>query len=183
MARATKASKTAAKAETEPQTAGNLQDAAEAVNLQTATEKKEEIDTVTTTSDVEETPKAKKEPKTKKEPKAKKIESDEEETPKAKKEPKAKKVESDEEEAKPKKQTKTKKPAATESDEDEPKGKKEPKEKKRAPSAYNIFVKEVMPQLKKENEALGDEKKSQRDLMKLAAELWNKKKAEIAATA
>jgi len=164
MARATKASKTASKAETEPQTAGNLQDAAEAVNLQTATEKKEEIDTVTTTSDAEETPKAKKEPKTKKEPKAKKVESDEEET-------------------KPKKQTKAKKPAATESDEDEPKGKKEPKEKKRAPSAYNIFVKEVMPQLKKENEALGDEKKSQRDLMKLAAELWNKKKAEIAATA
>ena len=161
MARATKASKTAAKAETEPQTAGNLQDAAEAVNLQTATEKKEEIDTVTTTSDVEDTPKAKKEPNAKKEPKAKKVESDEEET-------------------KPKKQTKAKKPAATESDEDEPKGKKEPKEKKRAPSAYNIFVKEVMPQLKKENEALGDEKKTQRDLMKLAAELWNKKKAEIA---
>ena len=161
MARATKASKTAAKAETEPQTAGNLQDAAEAVNLQTATEKKEEIDTVITTSDVEDTPKAKKEPNAKKEPKAKKVESDEEET-------------------KPKKQTKAKKPAATESDEDEPKGKKEPKEKKRAPSAYNIFVKEVMPQLKKENEALGDEKKTQRDLMKLAAELWNKKKAEIA---
>ena len=78
--------------------------------------------------------------------------------------------------SKAKKQPKAKKVVVTESDEEEAK----PKEKKRAPSAYNIFVKEAMPQLKKENEALGDNKKSQRDLMKLAAELWNKQKAEKA---
>jgi len=145
--------------ETQPQTAGNTQDDAEAINLKVATEKKEEVDTVTTTTDADaDVPKSK-----------------------AKKQPKAKKVvvtESDEEEAKPKekKQPKAKKVVVTESDEEEAK----PKEKKRAPSAYNIFVKEAMPQLKKENEALGDNKKSQRDLMKLAAELWNKQKAEKA---
>lgn len=142
----------------ETQTAGNPQDEAEAVNLKTAT------DTTDTEVIAATEIKAKKERKQKadKEVKeAKNVESDDEKPkPKAKKEPKAKKVESDA---------------------DEPKAKtpKEPKEKKRAPSAYNLFVKEVMPSLKKENEALDEgKKKTQRDLMKLAAELWNKKKAE-----
>jgi hypothetical protein len=143
----------------ETQTAGNPQDEAEAVNLKTATDNSD-IEVIAATEI-----KAKKERKQKavneiKEAKNK-IESDDEKPkPKAKKEPKAKKVESDD---------------------DEPKAKapKEPKEKKRAPSAYNLFVKEVMPSLKKENEALDEgKKKTQRDLMKLAAELWNKKKAE-----
>jgi hypothetical protein len=150
----------------ETQTAGNPQDEAEAVNLKTAT------DTSDTEAIAATEIKAKKERKQKavKEVKEAKnvenvenVESDDEKPkpkPKAKKEPKAKKVDSDD---------------------DEPKAKtpKEPKEKKRAPSAYNLFVKEVMPSLKKENEALDEgKKKTQRDLMKLAAELWNKKKAE-----
>lgn len=141
----------------ETQTAGNPQDEAEAVNLKTATDN----------SDIEVIAAA--EIKAKKERKQKAVN----EIKEAKN-----KIESDDEKPKPKKEPKAKK---VESDDDEPKAKapKEPKEKKRAPSAYNLFVKEVMPSLKKENEALDEgKKKTQRDLMKLAAELWNKKKAE-----
>jgi hypothetical protein len=51
--------------------------------------------------------------------------------------------------------------------------------KKRAPSAYNIFIKEIMPKIKSEHE--NDEPKlNQKDLMKLAAIAWNEHKAKIA---
>jgi hypothetical protein len=50
--------------------------------------------------------------------------------------------------------------------------KKEPGQK-RAPSAYNIFVKETMPIIKKEHE--GSDKK-QTDYMALIAKMWNEKK-------
>ena len=53
----------------------------------------------------------------------------------------------------------------------------EPK-KKRAPSAYNIFIKEIMPSIKSEHE--NDEPKlSQKDYMKLAAEKWNEHKLKM----
>jgi len=52
--------------------------------------------------------------------------------------------------------------------------------KKRAPSAYNIFIKEIMPKIKSEHE--NDEPKlNQKDLMKLAATAWNEHKAKNAA--
>jgi hypothetical protein len=68
-----------------------------------------------------------------------------------------------------------------------PKEKKERKpkndddnKKKRAPSAYNIFIKEIMPKIKSEHEN-DDPKLNQKDLMKIAAEKWNKHKESIAA--
>jgi hypothetical protein len=54
----------------------------------------------------------------------------------------------------------------------EAKAKKDP-DQKRAPSAYNIFVKETMPQIKKENEGTG---KKQTDYMAIIAKMWNEKK-------
>jgi hypothetical protein len=49
-------------------------------------------------------------------------------------------------------------------------------ETKRKPSDYNMFIKEIMPLLKKEHE--NDEKKlAQKDYMKLAAEKWREHKA------
>jgi hypothetical protein len=50
--------------------------------------------------------------------------------------------------------------------------KKEPGQK-RTPSAYNIFVKETMPIIKKEHE--GSDKK-QTDYMSIIAKMWNEKK-------
>lgn len=44
--------------------------------------------------------------------------------------------------------------------------------KKKAPSAYNIFVKEAMPHLKEQFPDL-----SHKELFKLAAQEWSKKKA------
>jgi hypothetical protein len=58
----------------------------------------------------------------------------------------------------------------------EAKAKKDP-EQKRAPSAYNIFVKETMPQIKKENEGTG---KKQTDYMAIIAKMWNEKKQATA---
>lgn len=52
--------------------------------------------------------------------------------------------------------------------------------KKRAPSAYNIFIKEIMPQIKAEHEN-DDPKLNQKDIMKLAAEKWNEHKTKLAA--
>lgn len=47
--------------------------------------------------------------------------------------------------------------------------------KKRAPSAYNLFIKEIMPSIKTEHE--NDEPKlTQKDYMKLAAQKWNEHK-------
>jgi len=54
--------------------------------------------------------------------------------------------------------------------------------KKRAPSAYNIFIKEIMPQIKAEHEN-DDPKLNQKDIMKLAAEKWNEHKTKLAAAA
>lgn len=66
----------------------------------------------------------------------------------------------------PKKEKKERKTKSTDSD-----GEK----KKRAPSAYNIFIKEIMPSIKSEHE--NDEPKlSQKDYMKLAAQKWNEHK-------
>ena len=53
----------------------------------------------------------------------------------------------------------------------------EPK-KKRAPSAYNIFIKEIMPSIKSEHEH-DEPKLSQKDYMKLAAEKWNEHKLKM----
>jgi len=139
------------------------QDAAEAINL-AAKEIKEEVDTVTTTTTTTEpvAPIKPKKTRAKKvaptpapspEPILETTEILSEDMPKEEKVPKAKK----------------------------PRVKKEPsapKEKKRAPSAYNLFVKEIMPELKKENAENG---KNQRDLMKIAAERWNEHKAKNAA--
>ena len=138
----------------ETKTAGSSpQDKAEEINLVNAENiGKEEVDTVTAETPMEagKKTKAKKEKKTKIEEVKEEVTTEEEAT-------------DDEAPKKEKKATKkTKEP-------------KEPKEKKRAPSAYNIFVKEIMPVLKKENEGTG---KTQRDLMKIAAERWNEKKAE-----
>jgi hypothetical protein len=52
--------------------------------------------------------------------------------------------------------------------------------KKRAPSAYNIFIKHIMPQIKAEHEN-DDPKLNQKDIMKLAAEKWNEHKTTLAA--
>ena len=52
--------------------------------------------------------------------------------------------------------------------------------KKRAPSAYNIFIKEIMPKIKSEHEN-DDPKLNQKDLMKIAAQKWNEHKATAAA--
>jgi hypothetical protein len=52
--------------------------------------------------------------------------------------------------------------------------------KKRAPSAYNIFIKEIMPKIKSEHEN-DDPKLNQKDIMKLAATAWNEHKAKNAA--
>ena len=159
------------------------QDVAEAVNL-AAQDIKEVVDTVTTTTETETPAKPKKTrakkaaptptpspeptPEVKEESTAPETPSahplkdttEEEKTPKAKK-PRAKK------EKAPKEEKALKEP-------------KEPKEKKRAPSAYNLFVKEIMPEIKKAN---ADNGKTQRDLMKIAAERWNEHKAKNAAAA
>jgi hypothetical protein len=50
---------------------------------------------------------------------------------------------------------------------------------KRAPTAYNIFIKEIMPQIKSEHEN-DTVKLNQKDIMKLAAEKWNQHKQSIA---
>ena len=52
--------------------------------------------------------------------------------------------------------------------------------KKRAPSAYNIFIKEIMPKIKSEHEN-DDPKLNQKDLMKIAAQKWNEHKTTVAA--
>jgi hypothetical protein len=142
------------------QAAGTTQqDKAEEINLtNTDNLNNEVVDTVTATQEGGKKIKAKKE---KKEPKEETKEESSEETETVTAHPL-------EDTPKPKKERKPK--AAKEAK--EPKEVKEPKEKKRAPSAYNLFVKEIMPVLKKENEGV-----AQRDLMKLAAERWNAKKA------
>jgi outer membrane biosynthesis protein TonB len=159
----------------ETKTAGSSpQDKAEEINLVNAENiGKEEIDTVTAETPMEagKKTKAKKEKKTKVE--EVKEEVKEETTTDAE-------VTTDEEDTKEKKvktpkEKKVKEPKEKKTKEPKEKEPKEPKEKKRAPSAYNIFVKEIMPILKKENEGNG---KTQRDLMKIAAERWNEKKAE-----
>jgi hypothetical protein len=52
--------------------------------------------------------------------------------------------------------------------------------KKRAPSAYNIFIKEIMPKIKSEHEN-DDPKLNQKDIMKLAAAAWTEHKTKNAA--
>jgi len=128
------------------------QDKAEEINLTNTENLNNEVDdTVSATQEGGKKTKAKKEKKAKEEPKE---DASEPET-----------VSADplEDTPKPKKERKPK--VAKEA-------KEQPKEKKRAPSAYNLFVKEIMPELKKDNEGV-----AQRDLMKLAAERWNAKKA------
>jgi hypothetical protein len=156
------------------------QDVAEAVNL-AAQEIKEEVDTVTTTTEPEAPAKPKK-------TRAKKVaptpapspepipEANEEST--APETPSAHPLKDTTEEEKA---PKAKKPRAKkEKAPKEEKAPNEPKEKKRAPSAYNLFVKEIMPEIKKAN---ADNGKTQRDLMKIAAERWNEHKAKNTAAA
>jgi hypothetical protein len=163
--------------EEQPMKAGNTQDYAEAINL-AAQEIKEEVDTVTTTTEPEAPAKPKK-------TRAKKVAPTPAPSPEPITEAKEESTAPETPSAHPLKDTtedepkKAKKPRAKkEKAPKEEKVPKEPKEKKRAPSAYNIFVKEIMPELKKEN---SDNDKTQRDLMKMAAERWNEHKAKNAA--
>jgi hypothetical protein len=165
-------------------TAGaSQQDVAEAVNL-AAQEIKEEVDTVTTTTPTTTEPETQAKPK---KTRAKKAAPSPEPTPEVKEESTAPETPSahplkdtTEEEKAPKAKKPRAKKEPKEAKPKEEKAPKEPKEKKRAPSAYNLFVKEIMPELKKAN---ADNGKTQRDLMKLAAERWNEHKAKNAAAA
>ena len=166
MARGNKTNKAQAKEEIIKE---NPQDDAEEINLN-ANEKEEVIDTVKAET-LTGGDKKEKKTKVKKEKKeaSDNEKSDQEGGDKKEKKTKVKKEKKEDSDTEKsdqeggEKKTKTKK-------EKKP---KEEKEKKRAPSAYNLFVKEIMPQLKKEFEGSD---KTQRDLMKVAAERWNEKK-------
>ena len=145
--------------------------------------------------------------KEKKEKKNKKSEDDDsskeeekpkEEKPKKKpgKKPKTSDNEAETEEEKPKeekpKEKKPRKPRTKkvdDSDEEMPKEKntrkrraKKDDSEKRAPTLYNLFVKEVMPELKAENlKKPEDERLTQRELMTMAAGKWQEHKKSIAA--
>ena len=160
MARSNKTNKAQAK----EQNKENPQDVAEEVILN---KPEEVVDTVKA-----ETTGGKKEKKTKKEKKSKEeTKTDDESASDKEKTDDESASDKEQEGGKKEKTKKEKKPKADKKEKEE----KKPKEKKRAPSAYNLFVKEIMPKLKEEFEGSD---KTQRDLMKVAAERWNEKKNE-----